>query len=319
MSDNLPNYYEVVISSKQNAPDYQICFEDYLFHQERHLKQQGNSDYYTFLLLNHKKKTIEAKSTLFLTNSLAQSPFKASFGAPEFKDKLTLSHLAHFIWFQEEFLRKKQIKEIQIKAYPFAYHSENSQILTQLLFRAGYQIQQTELNQHIAIDALPFYQKIHLSARRRLQKCKKAGFYVEEWLKPDLVFVYEFVKKCRLRKTFPITLSRDAFIHLYLSFPDCFKVFVVKNKKNIIALTVVIVISPSILYSFYPADDEAYLSFSPTILLNEGLYEYSKRNHIKLLDLGISTEKSQPNWGLIRFKQNTGGLSSLKLSFHKIL
>jgi lipid II:glycine glycyltransferase (peptidoglycan interpeptide bridge formation enzyme) len=49
----------------------------------------------------------------------------------------------------------------------------------------------------------------------------------------------------------------------------------------------------------------------------EGVYNFAQKQGFRILDLGISSENSLPNYGLIRFKENLGSYSALKLSFEK--
>jgi len=55
------------------------------------------------------------------------------------------------------------------------------------------------------------------------------------------------------------------------------------------------------------------------VLLTKGLYAYCQENSFGMLDMGISTDRGAANYGLIRFKQNLGAITSLKLSFEKQL
>ena len=112
-------------------------------------------------------------------------------------------------------------------------------------------------------------------------------------------------------------MSYGALAEMFHHFPNEYQIFTVRDKEIIAALTVAIKINKNILYNFYPADSHQYKNFSPMVMLVKGLYEYCIENGFKLLDLGISTENSKPNYGLINFKKNIGADSSLKLTFRK--
>jgi hypothetical protein len=70
-----------------------------------------------------------------------------------------------------------------------------------------------------------------------------------------------------------------------------------------------------VLYNFYPASPLAYNSFSPVVLLNEGLHAFGRASGLALLDLGTSTLPTGLNSSLLQFKRHLGGILSLKLSF----
>ena len=88
----------------------------------------------------------------------------------------------------------------------------------------------------------------------------------------------------------------------------------------LLAATITIKVHRQILYSFLPGSLRRHKHFSPTVMLNAGLYEYCKNNHFEMLDLGISTEKDgKDQRSLIAFKENIGGEKSYKYFFEKEL
>ncbi|MEM9981921.1 MAG: GNAT family N-acetyltransferase, partial [Bacteroidota bacterium] len=189
-----------------------------------------------------------------------------------------------------------------------------SPLLSHILWQKHYQVVTSELNQHWY---LPHLLSLHTSAQRRLRKCEQAGFQFSRWEQPDLSEVYQFVKAARERKKFPISLPQESFKMLFERFPLQHQVFTVRDKEKIIALTVTIAVNSKILYNFYPADRADYLNFSPMVMLMKGIKAYAIAQHYELLDLGVSTEKGTPNFGLLRFKQNLGSSLSLKLTYNK--
>lgn len=313
----MKNFLKILINPSLEISSLPQNFDVYLFNQDDIIQQQKSSSYYTFVLLNTKKQVLEAKWIVFIEENGAFSPLLAPFGGLEFNPKISPSDLSSFIGFVEKFLKDKKVKSIYLKQYPFCYQQENNQVLTKILLDKNYQIAFTELNQHLEINAFEFSENLHLSEKRRLQRCKKAGFEFEEWQNPDLKFAYDFVVKARLRKNMPVSLGFEAFENLFKNFPEYYQIFIIKHQSEILALTTLIKISPKIVYYFFPADNENYLKFSPTVLLIEGLYNYAKNQQYKILDLGISTAKGELNIGLFQFKQNLGAKTSLKLSFGK--
>jgi hypothetical protein len=296
------------------------CFEASLFNMPEHLKLQANQNLYGFYL--EKKKEIQGVFYLFLDENKelkkALSPFQMPFGSFEFEQSLDYESLIFWIRAIKEFCRKHQIKSLFIQHSPFCYAPEQTHLLTQVLLYAGFRVSNAELCHFIEISESVFEKNLHHSEKRRLQKCQNAGFQFEKLenigLK-ELQEVYEFVANCRKRKNFPVSMSFESFKRLFKEFPDKHFIFAVKNKTEFIALTVAIEVRSDILYNFYPADHADYQEFSPTVMLIKGLYEYCQNKQYKILDLGISTYKSEPNLGLIRFKKNLGAKNCLKLSF----
>jgi hypothetical protein len=175
----------------------------------------------------------------------------------------------------------------------------------------------TDLNFHLSVTAEPLEGRLHPSERRRLRKCRRAGLHFAEEPTPDLPSLYNFVADCRRRRGFPVTLDYAGFEALFQHFPDQYRLFTVRDGSRLAALALGVRVSPGILYYFYPADDPAYQTYSPTVLLLTGMYGYAQLQGYALLDLGIATDAGRPNPGLIRFKRNMGAEPSLKLTFQQ--
>lgn len=308
------NHHAVPLSQFLEKPMPKYRFDVFLFLRPEHLQLQKSED--VWLLYAENKQEITILMSIFIENGVAYSPWRMSFGGIVAQENVPYAHLASFVDFVLEFCKQQHIKELQIISYPFSYAPNVSHLCTQIFLQKGFEIIGNELTHFLDIQE-DFTKNLHVSARRRLQKCKKNDFRFEHWSSPDLPWVYEFVAKSRQRKNYPITMPYDHFEHTLRSNSDKYLVFVVKKEEEITALTVAIIINSEILYNFYPADSEQYLSFSPTVMLLEGVYRFAQQRGFRIFDLGISTQNSCPNQGLIHFKEKMGCKSALKLSFLK--
>ena len=308
--------YQILINpakSRHSPPN----FTTYLYNSDAHLAQQPCNEQVSFYLMNTKKRVTEAVFHIFIENEDAISPCQAPFGGIEFNPQLHLEVLQFFWENIEAFLQTQHLKSLQIKVYPVCYQPENAQILHYLLLHNGFQISAHDLNYHLPINKQAFQNKLHQSEKRRLQKCHQQGYSFEQWATPDFDWVHRFIQQNRERKGYPTSLSAKALQQLFQKFPDHCTLFVLKDAERIIALATGIQVNTDVLYYFLPADDEAYLADSPMVQLIEGLYQYCQKQGYSLLDLGLSTEFSQPNYGLINFKKNLGAKTSLKWTFLK--
>ncbi|MBC8110942.1 MAG: hypothetical protein H7Y04_07785 [Verrucomicrobia bacterium] len=303
------------VFDSENLPVHPHTYEKYLFNESFHLLSQPCPDKLTFHSLEN--ELFVARLSVFLENQKAFSPYRGTFGSVEIAKSLSDKNLYFFLTEIEKILQKKGIKEIFIKHYPFCYAPENSERITVCLLDSGYEVSQTDLNQHLIISEQAFENRLHTSEKRRLNKTIKAGFIFDIWERPDLQEVYDFIRQARERKGFPISLTFADFERLFVLFPEQHLVFTVRQAEKLAALTVCIRINEKILYNFYPADQADFLAFSPSVLLTQGIYDYCQQKNFQILDLGISTDKSVPNEGLLRFKKNLGAETSLKLSFYK--
>jgi hypothetical protein len=304
---------ELAVFMKKKQPSYR--YPSFLFHNPFHVLLQNGSEVYVCYIEN--KNSIEGRVYVFLDKGEAKSPYKMAFGGFEFSEHLPYKQIDEWVEFLMDFCKKKLSKSLQITSYPFSYAPEQSHILTQIFLHKGFEIIQSEITHYLPITNNPFIEQLHPSEKRRLQKCKKANFRFELLENYQISEVHQFIQACRERKNFPMSMTLEALSQTIQAFPEQYLVFAVKDKDKIVALTVAIVINANILYNFYPADSPDCLSFSPTVMLIEGLYEFCQKENFTLLDLGISTDKGLANEGLIRFKKNLGAKSALKLSFLK--
>jgi hypothetical protein len=295
--------------------DISYDFEPFLFNIPEHLSLQNCNDCYVFW--GEKKNKIHLLFNLFIKDECGLSPYQMAFGGIEGSKNLHYKDILEFIEFFLSFCKQTPLHNLKITFYPFSYHAQINYITSQILLLQGFEISKSELTHFINISSTNFEEILHLSEKRKLKKCIQAGFTFEKLEKFDIDNVYGFIKDCRIRRNHPISMSLETFRKTVVQFKDKYFVFVVKHNEQIIALTVAIVINQDILYNFYPADHAGYLVYSPIVMLMQGLYKFCQENQFRLLDLGISTENSNPNLGLIRFKENLGSQSCLKLSFYK--
>lgn len=323
--------YSIIIEGQEQdhvrtLHDLSFTFPVFLFNRISHLKFQPCKNLVKFNLVNIHTNKIEAVFNLFIEGGTGYSPFRSSFGSIEFNRQLSLENLNAFIEEINKWAIKNKLKTMVVKSYPFCYAPQNSAMLTNCFLNNGYKIISADLNQHLIISDLRFKisDLFHLSEKRRLKKCEQAGFKFHKVTfsgradtSNTIKEMYNFIKKARDRQRHPLTMNYETLVEMFHNFPNEYHIFTVRDKEKIAALTVAIKINENILYNFYPADSHHYKNFSPTVMLVKGLYDHCVENGFKLLDLGISTENSKPNFGLINFKKNLGAESSLKLTFRK--
>jgi len=246
----------------------------------------------------------------------AHSPWQAPFGAVQLAPGLPAALVQVFLEGVHAVLKEHGVRRVRVRSYPFAYDPAGSALLTQTLLQLGYQVTLTELNNHLPLTEVGFEAGLHVSERRRLHKCRRHGFQFEQESPQLLPAAYDFLHQCRDEKGQQLSLSLDRLKELFRQFPQDHFLFSVRDGAGQwAALTVAIRVNQQVLYNFYPASPLAYNSFSPVVLLNEGLCAFGLANGLKLLDLGTSTLPEGPNHSLLQFKRHLGGVLSLKLTF----
>lgn len=316
--ERLDEYYQVQVNRARKMPQEEGFRANFFFNQTAHLWQQSDTPPYQFYLYYLPRKQIRAFGAVFAEGPRGLSPYRASFGGLEMYASPPVEKLTLFLLAIEDFLRKEGLKTLTWRFYPDSYAPEEAACWSFALQQAGYKPQIVELNQHLPIRAAAFEARLHSTARRKYRRLREAGFACHQIPAPDWADVHAFVARARQRQGYPMSLSSEALEKLGRAFPQDFLVFeVLSSQAERAALGVVIRINAQILYHFYPADEAKFLSFSPAILLNGGIYEYGQERGYAQLDLGISSEKGQLNEGLWRFKQTLGAQNTLKTTFAK--
>ncbi|WP_314036960.1 GNAT family N-acetyltransferase [Xanthocytophaga flava] len=289
----------------------------YLFNTNQYLQNQLQNTIFSFSLQNMRLKHSECLLHVSIKDTLAVSPVKATFGGIEIHQGLSDSLLDLFIQHVDQFLYSQNIHQVKLTNYPFAYNLSAAQKITAALLRNGYTIDNSEVNYHIPVTNEPLEKRMHYSEKRRLRKCIQSGMTFKEEKSPDLSKIHTFIHQARIRKGFPMTLPLETFRNLFMQMPNVYRVFVAIYRDELAALTVTVRINKDILYNFYPADNEYFLNYSPSVFITSEVYKIAQQEGYKMVDLGIATDQSVPNYGLMRFKSNLGAENSLRLSFCK--
>jgi lipid II:glycine glycyltransferase (peptidoglycan interpeptide bridge formation enzyme) len=209
--------------------------------------------------------------------------------------------------------------KIEIMDAPAVFAPSMSALLCNVLHRRGYVSSIPDLDYFITVDAVPIWEKLKPSRRQRINRCRRNGMTVVQ-LDPALYReAYEVIVQNRKAKDFPITMSLEAIQSMLEVFPDRLSFFGVLKDNVLIASSICVKVSSSVLYVFYWGDLPGYEPFSPVSLLAEFIYEYARVRGFNLIDFGTSTKDGIPIYGLINFKREIGCFPSLKPSYVRII
>ncbi|UOQ70582.1 hypothetical protein [Hymenobacter cellulosilyticus] len=302
------------------APALPLAFEPYLYLRPEHQElQRFPGEQLTFSLEDHTRQHTVAQLHVAADTAAGQgySPWQAPFGAVQMAAGLPGPVLRAFLEAAHAELAARGLARLRLRSHPFAYDPAASALLTHTLQQLGYSVALAEINHHLPLEA-DFRQRLHPSERRRLRKCQQQGFVFEQETPLYLPLAYEFLSRCRQEKGQTLSLSLERLQELFRRFPQDHFLFSVRTPAGEwAALTIAIRVSAGVLYNFYPASPLAYNTFSPVVLLNEGLHAFGRANGQQLLDLGTSTLTEGLNSSLLQFKRHLGGVPSLRLTFER--
>ncbi|MBX9850175.1 MAG: GNAT family N-acetyltransferase [Cytophagaceae bacterium] len=294
--------------------DCHLSFEGFLFNNPEQIANQGAAESHLFHFIQG--DTSKGRFIIFMDGQTAKSPLRAPFGSFEFDQTLSSDDVKSMIAAVDDYCIKRNIKNIRIVSYPFCYAVSQSNLLTDALKNAGYEIIVTDLNFHLD-TARNFEAGLHTSEKRRLKKCIGQNFEFKVTETPEVSALYHLIKASRDNKGYPVTMTEEELGKIFKKFPDKYVAFSLYDKNKLIAASIGVKVTSEILYHFLPADHIAYKNYSPMVLLIKNIFEYCHQNGFKIFDLGIATAGGVPNEGLIRFKENIGSIRSLKFTFYK--
>ncbi|AYA36593.1 GNAT family N-acetyltransferase [Hymenobacter oligotrophus] len=302
------------------APALPLADELYLYVQPAQLAHATGQRLLLLLEDHHLGQTVGWWPVLVGPDAVAHSPWQAPLGGPQLlrpdvpaavlDEWLTLGHLG---------LAARGARQLVQRLAPFAYEPRTTGALVAALQRTGHRVSLAEIDSYLPLEQ-PYEARLYPSERRRLHKCLRHGFRVEQEPPLLLPLAYEFLRRCREEKGQALSLTQEQLQDLFRRFPREYLLFSVRDAAGEwVALTVAVLAGRGVLYNFYPASPLQYNAFSPVVLLNAGLHAFAQASGLRLLDLGTSTLPTGLNESLLRFKRHLGGVPSLKLTLERAL
>ncbi len=294
-------------------------FESFLFNEEQHRRLQSPKEWQSYWLVDPERKKGLASIHFHLQDRMASSPCKAPFGSVEFSKKLGFQDLYEFLNQTETSLTSKGIRKIEIKNPPESYRPVTSPVLEVLLLNLGYRIRQAEISTSIAVDDTKYDQKIEKWELRKLKQGRKERLRFQEVPISNMEAVYGFILACRNERQQSLSMTLSGLSKVAAVYPERIILFGVYYGHELAAASISILVSKRVVYNFYSAHPRKFDFLSPVVMLMQGMYGWSQKHHIELIDLGTSSLEGQPNFSLLDFKLRLSGSPSTKLTFEKEL
>lgn len=276
-----------------------------------------NNKAFYFQLIRKSDSFVYATLTFYEkeTTSLF-SPLYGTFGGVSARESINFDLLEIFI---NTVISKilSSYNHFIIKLNPLAYSSRVCSKSFNILSRIGFQVLSSDLNYSLEVGSSYNYREgLSSGNKKKLNQCVRDGLYVKRLKEVDYVKAYDIILQNRLSKNYPISVTKNQFKEMISVFAEdifCFGVFR-QDSKDLIASSVCIKVSNEVLYVFYWGDIPLVSTHSPIIILSHFLYEFCLENKFKILDIGTSTLDGEPNYGLVKFKENIGFKESLKFT-----
>jgi hypothetical protein len=248
-----------------------------------------------------------------------RSPRRGTFGGFEFNRPLRLEVIERFVDEVEQVLKDNGAKRIELLDPPASFDAYNGGVVANVLGRRGYVPRTPDLAYLLQVDGGPLWEKLKPSRRQRIHRCQRQGITVAEVGPDRQKEVYDVIVENRNVRHFPVTMTYDAIQEMVHAFPDRMLFFGAFDGSEMIASSICVKVSSSVLYVFYWGDRPGYEQLSPVSLLAQCIYDYAQQAQFNRIDFGTATNGGEPIYGLINFKREIGCFSSPKPTYVKLL
>ncbi|REA58833.1 hypothetical protein DSL64_19370 [Dyadobacter luteus] len=309
------NYYKII--SNGNIEKNKVEFDIFLYLTTTHLTAQTRKPviYFQFYRNTYPTPIAIFQCTAPL-DGLCHSAPSAPFGSIQCQDDCSKEEIDYFIKSIIEQLNFRRVKNLQINHYAYCYSEPHAEVIASLYATNGFRCSKEKINHHIPVSAQHFRELIVPAEHRRLKKCERSALIAQMDTDSDPGKIYQFLSYCRQVKGYVLPLSQSQLTTLIVHFPNHVRTFSVQLAGKIIAMVVTIRVNSRILYNFLIDSLPEFNKYSPTVMLVNCVYQYCQQQKIEILDLGTSLDQSgREKASLIRFKENIGGVRSVKKSF----
>lgn len=310
----LNDRYQVEINHFKRADN---C---HLFNEASYFKLHANlaSDHYCQLVNVANQKVYATIAFYQSDEGCYVSPLRGTFGGISINIETDIKMIESFVGLIIAYLIANGAIQILIKQPPFSHDLPFASVMTNILLRQNFMLENHELNYDLRVNTNPFEEKLSSGNRKRVRKCVREGLIADSVDLSDIASVYEVIKYNRERKGFFVSMTLEQLENMASRFSSKVFLFAVwenSRREKMLASAVCLALSDSIFYVFYWGDVAGVETYSPITLLASEIYAFCQNNNYQILDVGTSTLNAEPNYGLIQFKKGLGFTESLKPNF----
>jgi hypothetical protein len=244
----------------------------------------------------------------------------ASYGGLVYPPDLSFSRAYHLVETLLRYVRAEGFKSLTLTPAPSIYASLPADVLHFHLLKAGFRYLKREITQAIPLNFAPddAFDTLCNKTRTAVRKAKKSGLQVDEDLElsdANLETFYPLLYDNRKRLGVTPTHTLDELKRLRDLIPEKLSLSLVKHGKRAIAGILNFVCNRRVLLIFYVCHDWEYQELRPVPLLVYSTMLWAQKRGFRFLDFGTSTLNMEPNWGLLKFKENFGSLGYFRDTF----
>lgn len=216
-----------------------------------------------------------------------------------------------------EYIRERNGKSITLYLPADVYGAQENARLYNALLGNGFTIEFEDVNYSFdlkSFDMESYKGIMHYNARKNLKIALKSdNVFLRCETDEEKAEAYDIIKVNREQKGYPLRMTKNQLMETIKVVAHDF--FLVKNQNRTIAAAVVYRLNDKIAQVVYWGDIPDVGQYKPINFIAYNLVKYYKELDYEVLDVGISTEKGKPNYGLCSFKESLGCIPSSKCQF----
>lgn len=257
-----------------------------------------------------------------LQDGVFSSPFSAPFdGFTPMDPDVAISTIDDSALALEQWAKLRNIHTVRITPPPPLYAESFLAKVTNVFFRRGYTIRNTELNFHFELSRMTdeYASTIWRNARKNLRQALENNLnFFRCQTEEEKVQAYEVIRKNREARMKPLRMSFDQLKNTGNLVTIDF--FLVRDAQQVnVGAAIVFHVADQIGQVVYWGDLPQFAHLRTMNFLSYNVFKHYQSAGFRVLDIGYSTENSVPNHGLCEFKESLGCSIQPKLIYEKIV
>lgn len=248
-------------------------------------------------------------------DGLLLSPFSAPYGGFSFNRHVDVDSYDEAVVELKKYVQLIG-RTVKIALPPCFYSDSHITKSFSALIRGGGKVLFTDINDHYPISNFAnFEEHLQRNAKKNFHNSQNQGFHFEKLdasNEKDIARAYSVIKQNRESRGFPLHMSLKAVCDTAKIIHADF--FVMSYEGIDVASAQVFHVAKDICQVIYWGDIPDYSHLRVMNYFTYKVFEYYFKLGIKILDIGISTEFGEPNYGLCEFKESIGCEASLKFT-----
>jgi hypothetical protein len=244
-----------------------------------------------------------AALTLAGSDALWTSPITGAFGGVASDGAVPAAAVFDLAQAATAWLREHRAPA-RLRLAPDSFPDPAAPALENALFRLGWTLDTVDLNYHLPVTApQAFRAGLGEAKQRQIRKLERSGAAARRLTPPQFERAYQVMADNHAARGYPMTMTWPQMQALAEALPDRVRLYGVERDGALMAASICLTLTPAYRYMFNWGEHPDVRAESPIALLAEGLMAGCAEDGIEILDLGIATDRSEPNPGLIAFKE----------------